>query len=78
MADGRHFEQSVKSPYLCERVTDFNEIWRDDAHWPSTADWSLQFRIFQKFKMAAAAILKSTKIAISPQWFDRSVGNLVR
>ena len=25
---------------------------------------------FSKFKMAAAAIWKITKIAISPQWFD--------
>jgi len=31
-----------------------------------------------KSKMAAAAILKVTKIAISPQRFDRSLQNLVR
>jgi len=31
---------------------------------------------FSKTKMAAAAILKITKIAISPQGFDRSLGNL--
>jgi len=28
--------------------------------------------------MAAAAIWKITKIAISPQWFDQSLRNLVR
>ena len=33
---------------------------------------------FWKSKMAAAAILKITKIAISPQRFDRSLRNLVR
>jgi len=31
---------------------------------------------FSKTKMAAAAILKITKIAISPQRFDRSLRNL--
>jgi len=33
---------------------------------------------FSKTKMAAAAILKITKIAISPQQFDRSLRNLAR
>ena len=33
---------------------------------------------FWKFKMAAAAIWKITKIAITPQRFDRSLRNLVR
>ena len=33
---------------------------------------------FWKSKMAAAAVLKITKIAISPQRFDRSLQNLVR
>ena len=33
---------------------------------------------FSKTKMAAAAILKVTKIAISPQQFDRSLQNLAR
>ena len=26
--------RTVKSPYLCNRLTDFDEIWRDDAYWP--------------------------------------------
>jgi len=30
MADGRHLK-TVKSPYLCNRLTDFDEIWHDDA-----------------------------------------------
>jgi len=28
MVDGRHFEKKpVKSPYLCNRLTDFDKIW---------------------------------------------------
>jgi len=34
MADGRHFEKTVKSPYLCNRVTDFDEIWRGNETAP--------------------------------------------
>jgi len=26
MADGLHFEKTVKSPYLCDRSTDFDDI----------------------------------------------------
>jgi len=26
--------RNVKSPYLCSRLTDFDEIWHDDAQWP--------------------------------------------
>jgi len=51
MADGRHFEKkTVKSPYLCNRLTDFDEIWYSDACWPLTADLPLKFRIFQNPK----------------------------
>ena len=32
MADGRHFEKTVKSLYLRNRLTDFDEIWNDDAY----------------------------------------------
>ena len=39
---------------------------------------SVKILNFWKSKMAAAAILKITKIAISPQRFDRSLWNLVR
>jgi len=42
-------------------LTDFDEIWHGDADWPSTGDMSLKFPIFQKNKMAAAAILKNHK-----------------
>jgi len=32
--------KTVKSPYLCKRLTDFDEIWHADAYWPPTADGS--------------------------------------
>jgi len=35
--------KTVKSPYLCNRLTDFDEIWQDDAHWPPRADRPLKF-----------------------------------
>ena len=47
MADGRHFEKSVKSPYLCDRSIDFDEIWHDDACPPLAADQPLKFWIFE-------------------------------
>ena len=47
MADGRHFEKTVKTPYLCNRLTDFDEIWQGDANSPLTADRPLKFRIFE-------------------------------
>jgi len=46
MADGRHFK-TVKSPYLCNLLTDFHEIWHDDAYSPPTAERPLKFRIFE-------------------------------
>jgi len=61
MGDGRHFEKTVKSPYLSNSLTDFDEIWYGNANWPITADRSLKFRIFQKNKMAAAAMVKNHK-----------------
>jgi len=56
--------KTVKSPYLCSRLTDFDQIWHDDVYLPPTAEKSLKFCNFLKFKMAAAAIWKITKIAI--------------
>ena len=37
------FWKKVKSPYLCEHSTDFDEIWRGDAYRPLTADLPLKF-----------------------------------
>jgi len=39
--------RTVKLPYLCSRLTDFDEIWNDDAYWPPTAERPLKFRIFE-------------------------------
>jgi len=58
--------KTVKSPYLRNRLTDFGEIWRDDADWPLRGK-TVKISNFSKTKMAAAAILKITKIAIFPQ-----------
>ena len=42
--------KTVKSPYVRNRLTDFDEIWHDGAHWPPTADRLLKFRIFKKIE----------------------------
>jgi len=60
MADRRHFEKTVKSPYLCNPLTDFDEIWYSDAYRTLTADLPLKFPIFEK-KDGAVAILKNHK-----------------
>jgi len=39
--------KTVNSPYLCHRLTDFDEIWRDGAYWPLTVERPLKFRIFE-------------------------------
>jgi len=64
--------KTVKSPYVRNRLTNFDEIWHDYADWPPTGDTPLKFRIFQKNKMAADVILKkNTQIAISQQGIDK-------
>ena len=78
MADGRHFENTVKSPYLCNRLTDFDKIWYNDAYWTLTADLPLKFQIFETPRWRRPPSWKITKIATSPQRFDRSLRNLVR
>jgi len=40
-------KKTVKSPYRCNRLTDFDEIWQDDARGPLTAYRPLKFRIFE-------------------------------
>jgi len=39
--------KTVKSPYVCNRLTDFDEIWHDDAHWRFTAERPLKFLILK-------------------------------
>jgi len=40
------WKKTVKSTYLCNRLTDFDEIWYNDAYWTLTADLPSKFRIF--------------------------------
>jgi len=70
MADGRHFEKPL-SLYLSNRLIDFDEIWQDDANWPPARDRQLKFGIFQKPRWRRPPSWKITKIAVSPQPFDR-------
>jgi len=68
-----------ESPYLCDRSTDFDEIWHDDVHLPLAADEPLKVEIFENTRWRRTPSRKKiTKIAISPQRFDRSLRNLVR
>jgi len=43
--------KTVNSPYLCNLLTDFDEIWHNDAYWSSAPD-----------VMRRAAILKIEKL----------------
>ena len=69
--------KTVKSPYLCNRLTDFGEIWRYDAYSSPTADRPLKFWIFENSRWRQPPFWKITKIAIYLQRFDRSLRNLV-
>jgi len=40
-------KKTVKLQYLCNRLTDFDEIWYSDAYWTFTADLQLKYRIFE-------------------------------
>jgi len=48
------------SPYLCNRLTDFDEIWHDDAYWSLTADRPLKFEIL-KFQDGGSSHLENHK-----------------
>jgi len=53
--------KTVKSPYLCNLLTDFHEIWQDDAHSPHTAGRPLKFRIFENSRWRQPPSGKSQK-----------------
>ena len=53
--------KTINSPYLCNRLTDFDEIWHDDAYWPPYSGKAAKILNFWKYTMAAAAMLKITK-----------------
>ena len=40
-------DDQTKSPYLCNHLTDFDEVWHDDAHSLPTGDRPLKFQIFE-------------------------------
>ena len=71
------FWKKVKSPYLCKRLIDFDNIWYSDAYYPRTADLPLKFRIIENRRWRRPPSWKITKIAISLHRFDRSLRNLV-
>jgi len=49
--------KTVKSLYLSNRLTDFDDIWHADADWPPTGDKLLKF--FNFSNMAAVVIFKN-------------------
>ena len=53
--------KTVKSPYLRNRLTDFDEIWRDDANWHPTGDRPLKFRFFRKKQHGGGRHLKKSQ-----------------
>jgi len=62
MADGRHFEKNpVKSLYLSNRLTNFDEVWQGGEYWPLTADRPLKFRIFKNSRYRRPPSRKSQK-----------------
>jgi len=57
-------------------MTDFDEIWHIDIYCPLQGIVR-KITIFWKIQHGGGAMLKITKIAISPQRFDQSLRNLV-
>jgi len=60
MADG-YFEKTIKSPYLSNHLTDFDEIWHSEAIWHPTGGQTVKISDFSKTKMAAVVILENHK-----------------
>jgi len=54
-------KKTVKSLYLCNRLTDFDKIWYSNAYWPLTADLNLKFRIFENSRWRQPLSGKSQK-----------------
>ena len=67
----------VKSPYLCSRLTDFDEIWHDDAYWAPASDRPLKFRIFENSRWRQPPSGKSQKLRYLRNALTRSLRNLV-
>jgi len=43
MADGPHFEEIEKAQYICNGLTNFTEIWHDDASRPHGLHHQIKF-----------------------------------
>ena len=69
------FWKTVKSQYLYNHLTDFDEIWQGDARWQSLCRRPFKIAIL-KIQHGTAAILKNRKCAISQQRIGRSRWNL--
>jgi len=54
--------KTVKSPYLCNLLTDFDEIWHSDACWSPAPDVKFKFLIFDNHIRRRAAILRIEKL----------------
>jgi len=62
--------KTVKSPYLRNRLTDFDEIWQGDAHRTRkpTRDRPLKFRIFENPRRRNESNNLQTKVK-QKYWF---------
>ena len=70
--------KNQKSQYLYNKLTDFDEIRRGEASWPSGLRQPIKFHDFQNPRWRTAAILKIEEITISRKQLDRFQQNLVR
>jgi len=77
MADGRHLGKIEKSQYR-PRFEQFQQNLTRLRRLAVLRDPTVKNLNFQKIEMAAAAILKNRKIAISQQRLDRSPRNLAQ
>jgi len=69
--------KTVKSPYLSNRLTDFDEIWQADADWPPYRGQMIKiFNFSKKTRWRRSLSSKTTQIVISQQGIDRSLRNL--
>jgi len=54
--------KAVKSPYLCNLLTDFDDIWHGDACWSPAPEVEFRFLIFDNLIWQTAAILRMEKL----------------
>jgi len=54
--------KTVKPTYLCNRLTDFDEIWHSDAYWSPAPGVKFNFLIFDNLLRQRAPILRIEKL----------------